>query len=208
MEQQQAGNWIMKLKRILAVTLAVATLVALAPVASATPIILTTTLSGPAEAPPNSSVGVGAATLIIDPEARTMRLITSFAGLGAPTTVTHIHCCVAVVGAGNAGVSTTTPTFLGFPANVTAGNYDQTFDMSLASSYNPAFVTANGGTTQSAQDVLFAGLLSGRAYLNIHTTAFPAGEIRGFFRVPEPATAALAMIALAGVFGVRRKRLA
>jgi hypothetical protein len=181
--------------------------VSVAPLSSAAPIFLTTTLSGPNENPPNSSIGVGAATLIIDAEARTLRIVTSFAGLSAGTSVAHIHCCVTTPN-GNVGVATPTPTFPDFPTGVTFGSYDRTFDMSLASSYNAAFITNNGGTTQSAQDALFAGLIAGRGYLNIHSTQFPAGEIRGFFRVPEPATAALALLGIAGAFGVRRRRLA
>jgi hypothetical protein len=41
-------------------------------------------------------------------------------------------------------------------------------------------VTANGGTTAGAEAALLAGLEAGQAYLNIHTTMFPGGEIRGF----------------------------
>jgi hypothetical protein len=52
--------------------------------------------------------------------------------------------------------------------------------MTSAASYNPAFVTANGGTTAGAEAALLAGLEAGQAYLNIHTTMFPGGEIRGF----------------------------
>jgi hypothetical protein len=48
------------------------------------------------------------------------------------------------------------------------------------SSYNPAFVSANGGTAASAEAALFAGIMAGHAYLNIHTTTFPGGEIEGF----------------------------
>jgi len=40
--------------------------------------------------------------------------------------------------------------------------------------------TANGGTVASAEPVLLAGLSAGDAYLNIHTTNFTGGEIRGF----------------------------
>lgn len=87
---------------------------------------------------------------------------------------------------------------------------DKTFDLTLASSWNPAFITANGGTTASAEAALFVGMIQGRAYLNIHSTQFPGGEIRGFLQpVPEPATILLLGSGLAGIASlVRRKRTA
>jgi hypothetical protein len=80
--------------------------------------------------------------------------------------------------------------------------------MSLATSYNPAFVTANGGTVASAEPVLLAGLSAGDAYLNIHTTNFGGGEIRGFLHaVPEPSTWAMMILGFAGVgFMAYRRR--
>ena len=51
--------------------------------------------------------------------------------------------------------------------------------------YNPAFVTANGGTVVGAEAVLIAGLESQMTYFNIHTVNFPGGEIRGQL-VPAP----------------------
>ena len=137
-------------------------------------------LSGPAEVPANNSPGTGKATITIDAVANTMRVQVTFSGLVAGVTASHIHSATAVPGSGTAGVATTLPTFAGFPSGVTAGTYDQTFNMLLASSYNPSFVTANGGTPASAWTALRAGISAGRAYLNIHSTTFSGGEIRGF----------------------------
>jgi hypothetical protein len=77
-------------------------------------------------------------------------------------------------------VATTLPTFTDFPSGTTSGTYSHTFDMLDVSSYNPAFVTAHGGTAAGAAAAILAGLEAGQAYLNIHTTTFPAGELRGF----------------------------
>jgi hypothetical protein len=51
------------------------------------------------------------------------------------------------------------------------------------------FIANNGGTTATAEAVLVAGLAAGEAYLNIHTSVVPGGEIRGFLEpAPEPAS--------------------
>jgi hypothetical protein len=63
-----------------------------------------------------------------------------------------------------------------------SGTYSHTFNMLDPSSYNPAFVAANGGTAASAETALFTGIMAGRAYLNVHTTMFPGGEIEGFLQ--------------------------
>jgi hypothetical protein len=45
----------------------------------------------------------------------------------------------------------------------------------------------NGGTANDARAALVAGLSGGLAYFNVHTSTFPAGEIRGdIVPVPEP----------------------
>jgi len=162
-------------------------------------------LTGPGESPPNTSTGTGFADVIFDSTAETLRVIVSFSGLTTGTTASHIHCCVLPPDA--VGVATTVPTFPGFPLGVTSGTYDQTFNLLLPDTYNPAFVTANGGTVASAEAALTAGLLSGTTYLNIHTTQFPGGEIRGFLEpVPEPATMLLAGFALTGLVLQHRLR--
>ena len=137
-------------------------------------------LSGPNEVPVNNSPGTGKALVTIDPVANTMRVQATFSGLLAGVTASHIHAPTAVAFTGTAGVATTTPTFTGFPSGVTFGTYDQTFNMLLASSYNPSYVTNNGGTPASAWTALRAAISAGKSYLNIHSTQFPAGEIRGF----------------------------
>ena len=90
---------------------------------------------------------------------------------------------------------------------MTSGTYTSpTFDMTLASTWNPAFVTAQGSVA-NAEAAFIAGLAAGDAYLNIHTTLFPSGEIRGFLVLaPEPATLGLVGLALIGLVLIGHKR--
>jgi hypothetical protein len=77
----------------------------------------------------------------------------------------------------------------------------------MASSWNPAFIAANGGTPAGAEAALAFGMTTGRAYLNIHTTTFPAGEIRGFLvATPEPTTMLLLGTGLASFGAMVRRR--
>jgi hypothetical protein len=139
--------------------------------------VFTTELNGATENPPVTTSGSGTATVTWNTATSEMTVDVTFSGLGSGTTASHIHCCA--VPPANAGVATQVPRFTGFPVGVTSGTYSHTFDMTDPASYNPAFVSANGGTVASAEPVLLAGLLAGQAYLNIHTTANPTGEIRG-----------------------------
>jgi hypothetical protein len=82
------------------------------------------------------------------------------------------------------------------------------FDLTLTSSFNGSFVTANGGSAAGAESALAAGLASGQAYFNIHTSTYPGGEIRGFFApVPIPAAVWLYVSGLLGLIGVARGRV-
>ena len=188
----------------IALSTAVAMLAAAAS-AQATIINYSAFLDGPSESPPNASPATGQAFVDIDTVLHTMRVQVSFTGLLGPTTASHIHAATALPGVGTAGVATQTPTFTGFPTGVTSGVYDHTFDMTLASSYNASFVTANGGTAASAEAALFGAIAAGKAYVNVHTTAFGGGEIRGFL-TPVPAPGAASVLALGGLFAVRRRR--
>ena len=178
----------------------------LAPAAHAVPVSFTVeaVLSGLNENPVNASPGSGFAEVDVDTVAHTMRVRVTFSDLVGPTTAAHIHCCVAPPA--NVMVATTTPNFAGFPLGVTSGTYDNTLDLTLASSYNPAFITAHGGLAGAETDLVL-GLFEGTAYLNVHSQTFPGGEIRGFLTlVPEPALVALFAFAAAAVAGTGARR--
>ena len=162
-----------------------ALLLGTATLAHAAIISYSTTLSGPNESPANASPGTGNGSAIYDNVAHTLTVHVDFTGLTGTTTASHIHGPTAVAFTSTAGVATTTPTFAGFPLGVTAGTYDKVLDLTLASSYNPSFVTANGGTTASAEAALTQAIADGKAYLNVHSSTFGGGEIRGFL-VPTP----------------------
>ena len=147
----------------------------LPPVAEAQ--IFKSTLSGGQEIPPVSTTGSGTAVVALNSTTNQMTIQSNFTGLVSNTSVAHIHCCV--VQPGNAGVATTTPTFVGFPAGVRSGTFNAALNMTQAGTWNTAFINANGGTTAGAQAALIAGANAGRAYFNIHSVMFPAGEIRG-----------------------------
>lgn len=167
------------------------------------------TLDGLSENPPTTSQGTGNGTVNYDDVAQTLQMQVTFSGListnGSGTTASHIHAPTLVPG-GNAGVATQ-PTLVGFPLGVFSGSFSNTLDLTLASSWNPAYVTANGGTPAGAESALASAMAGGQAYWNIHSQAFGGGEIRGFLvPVPEPTTIALLGLgAGALVWRLRRK---
>jgi hypothetical protein len=164
---------------------------------TAAPIIYVANLDGPSESPPNASPGTGFAAVTLDLALHTLEVNVTFGGLTGTTTAAHIHAPTASPFSGMASVATQTPFFVGFPIGVTSGTYDHTFDTLDTATYNAPFVTNNGGTAAGAEAALAQALADGKAYLNIHTTMVPGGEIRGFLAIPEPAT--IGLIAIGGM---------
>jgi hypothetical protein len=193
-----------------------------APVTYATPMTFVATLLGSNEVPATGSPGTGSATVVLDPTAHTMHVDVTFSGLIGFTTASHIHCCLSSPfdPTANVMVATTTPTFTGFPLGVQSGTYSHDFDLTMASSYNPLFITSAfnpTGTIAGAEAALENGIESGLTYLNVHTgpppagpppAGFPSGEIRGFLvAAPEPASLALLGSMLFGFAVMRRRKL-
>lgn len=142
-------------------------------------ITLTSNLDGTQSG--SGSAGTGFALVILDDVAKTVFVDLSYTGLGSPTTNAHIHCC-ALPGV-NAGVIIP---FIpaGFVLGATSGTFQALF--------------------LNVSDANLAGIESGLSYINIHTGAFPAGEIRGQI-VPEPSTFGLIGVSLAGAIALRRR---
>jgi len=165
------------------------------------------TLDGPSESPANASPGIGSGSVNYDNVAHTLQLQVSFSGLLGTTTASHIHAPTASPFSGTANVATTTPSFTGFPLGVMSGTFANTLNLTAASTYTPAFVTANGGTLAGAEAALASAMAGGKAYWNIHSSVFGGGEIRGFLvAVPEPSTFVLAGLGgVALMFWLRRR---
>ncbi|HEX6181981.1 MAG TPA: CHRD domain-containing protein [Chitinophagaceae bacterium] len=108
--------------------------------------------SGSQEVPPNASPATGMIIGSYNHTTNTISFSIRFAGLTAPTTVAHFHGPAPVgVGAGVAILHA------GFPLGVTSG-----------------FYSSSNVLTNTQESQLVAGLW----YSNIHTSAFPGGELR------------------------------
>lgn len=170
--------------------------------AHASLIVYRTLLDGATETPPNASAATGNSQVTFDDVLHTLLVELSWVGLMAPATAAHIHCCTAP----GTNVGVTVP-LIGLPAAV-AAVYSRSFDLTNPATYSAAFVAANGGTAASAEAALIAGIGAGMAYVNLHDSIYPAGEIRGFLAqaVPEPLTVALIFAGLAVICLLRSRR--
>jgi hypothetical protein len=162
--------------------------------------VFMTTLSGANEFPANSSTATGSATVVVD--GNLMTVDVTFSGLTTTASAAHIHCCTGP----GANRPVAVDFHAGFPHTL-SGAYHATFNLTDASIYTTGFLA--GETSVQAQARLMAAFFAGTAYVNIHNSTFPGGEIRGQLReVPEPFAASLLALGLIGAAAVRRRRLA
>ncbi|MDQ1832551.1 CHRD domain-containing protein [Massilia scottii] len=194
------------MNRILS-SLAIVFAVLIAPPAFADVTTYRATMSGPSEAPPNASPAFSVATFIIDDLAMTLSMNVPFFNLRGTTTTAHIHCCTADLLSGIAPPATPELDQFGFPTDVRQGVFNATLSLADPSAFNPGFLLASGGTVEQARAALIQGFAANKAYFNIHSAQFPAGEIRGFIvAVPEPGSWAMMALGL-GVLGfIARKK--
>jgi hypothetical protein len=161
--------------------LALAVLAGIASVCQATITNFTISTTGAQETPPNASGAVGGGIAIFDSSADTISVSLFFAGLSAPATASHIH--LGVLGVPG-------PVIVSFVPFTPAATFGSIVGGPLA------FPVAD-----------IPALLAGNTYFNIHDPIYPGGEVRGqLVPVPEPATIALAGLALSAFVARRRAK--
>lgn len=112
-------------------------------------VAMTTQLRGANEVPPNTSTGSGSVDAAFNKDTMQLRWKVNFSGMTGAPTMAHFHGPAAV--GVNSGVA------LGWTNPITSG--------------------MEGTATLTAAQA--ADLMAGRWYANIHTAAFPGGELRG-----------------------------
>lgn len=156
------------------------------------------TLDGAQEAPPNTSFAAGSASVTIDDSLGLISFYTAVMGLAhTDFTAAHIHMAPAGL---SGGVVVPLHPIADFMGPVSLG---------------PVVVPTSFGMTGEGKPIgtgLAAAINASPFdfYLNIHTTAYPGGEVRGQLAlapVPEPAGFAMLMAGL-GLVGVAIRRRA
>lgn len=156
--------------------------------------LFTTTLLGSLETPPNTSPATGTAMVDFVTASNDLTYSVTFSNLEAGAALAHIH-----FGAPGVAGPVILPLNLDGAAGSTSGSFS---GILTASDFMPS--PANG--LNVFQDVINA-LFAGNMYVNVHSSLFPAGEIRGQLEaVPEPAAWALLGLALIATSVLRRRK--
>lgn len=177
-------------------------------------ITFVTSASGAEERPtPVNTPGIASVSALHDQSFGTLAFEATFSGLTSSVTGAHIHCCATSTDA-NAGIAIDLEK-LGFPIGVTSGSSVRTIQLNESSTYEFDFLAENSGDPIEAHGQLASAMKGTRlgvgvAYLHIHTTMHPEGELRGNFApftdVPEPSTLLLLVCSAAGLYTTRRFR--
>jgi hypothetical protein len=144
-------------RRVASATIAVLAIVALlagSTAALASTLTFKAELSGGGEAPPNNSTGKGEVSAALNTETKTLTWTVTYSGLTGAPIGAHFHGPVRYVGMTS---EENAPIQVGTPGNLTS--------------------PFKGST--AIDDKQLQDLKNGRWYFNLHTPAFPSGEIRG-----------------------------
>lgn len=134
-------------------------------------------ISGLQEVPANAATGTGTGTVTYLPDTNVLSWVINWQGLTGSPTAMHFHLAAA-------------------GANGPHGIHIMSFDTATAGS--------SVGAVVNPSPAVVTALFNGGMYINIHTLAHPAGEIRGQV-VPAPGVAAIGLLG-AGVLASRRRR--
>lgn len=142
-------------------------------------------LFGTTENPANASTATGYGTVLLDDTQTSITVNLDWTGLTSLATAAHIHGPALP----NVNAAIIFP-LSGVPAATAGVIPQQTFAIN---------------STQVGQ------LQSDLYYMNVHTSQFPGGEIRGQLRakaVPEPSAVLLGILGLGSISGIIRRRKA
>ena len=136
-------------------------------------------LDGFQPVPPSGSLATGLASVVIDTDTRDISVTGSFSGLEGDVLFGHLHG----------------PAIPGQSSNLVIFALQIQGDFMREGTFT---------ATQRVSPFQLNVILDSRSYLNIHSTAFPTGEIRGQIVVPAPGV--LGMLGLGGLAMTRRRR--
>ena len=124
----------------------------------AAPVKFKVQLTGAQQVPPVATTGTGSADITYDPATHVISWTVSYSGLSGTATMAHFH--------GPAGMGANGPVLVW-----------------LSKQGAPATSPFSGQATLTpAQET---ELTTGQVYVNVHTAAHPAGEIRGQVMLPK-----------------------